>query len=25
MGICHRHEHAIGKGRMHLIIDPPRG
>jgi hypothetical protein len=25
MGICRRHEHAIGKGRMHLIIDPPRG
>ena len=24
MGICRRHEHAIGKGRMHLIIDPPR-
>ena len=24
MGICRRHEHAIGKGRMHMIIDPPR-
>jgi hypothetical protein len=25
MGICRRHEHSIGKGRMHLIVDPPRG
>ena len=25
MGICRRHEHAIGKGRMHMIVDPPRG
>jgi hypothetical protein len=24
MGICRRHEHSIGKGRMHLIVDPPR-
>jgi hypothetical protein len=25
MGICRRHEHSIGKGRMHVIVDPPRG
>ena len=24
MGICRRHEHSIGKGRMHVIVDPPR-
>ena len=24
MGICRRHEHYIGKGRMHVIVDPPR-
>jgi hypothetical protein len=24
MGICRRHEHSVGKGRMHVIIDPPR-
>ena len=24
MGICRRHEHSIGTGRMHVIVDPPR-
>ena len=24
MGICRRHEHSIGRGRMHVIVDPPR-
>ena len=24
MGICRRHEHYVGKGRMHVIVDPPR-
>lgn len=24
MGICRRHEHSIGRGRMHLIVHPPR-
>lgn len=25
MGICRRHERNIVKGRMHVIVDPPRG
>jgi hypothetical protein len=25
MGICRRHEHSVEKGRMHAIVDPPRG
>lgn len=25
MGVCRRHEHFVGKGRMHVIVDPPRG
>ena len=24
MGICRRHEHNFGTGRMHVIVDPPR-
>jgi hypothetical protein len=24
MGICWRHEHYVGKGGMHVIVDPPR-
>lgn len=24
MGICRRHEHFVGKGRMHVIVHPPR-
>ena len=25
MGICRRHEHYVGEGRMRVIVDPPRG
>lgn len=24
MGICRRHEHYVAKGRMHVIVHPPR-
>ena len=24
MGICRRHEHSVGKGRMHMIVNPAR-